>query len=116
MRIGVGEHAGWTSFTGGVVTGDRPVTGEEKTMVASSWLARFRRQPRFASIAEALERTGAVASAEQALATLFIDGVVNHTTIDELRLEDDRVGIRIGVLGRAYELREDGSLARLSDG
>ena len=116
LPAGVGEHAGWTSFTGGHVAGDRTLTSDEKTMVASAWLARYRRQPRFATIAEALERTGAVANAEQALATLFIDGVVNHTTIDELRLEDGRVGIRVGVLGRAYELREDGSLARLPDG
>lgn len=112
----VGEHSGWSAFTRDAVVGSRILDADEKAALAAAWLSRYRRQPRFASVAEALDRTGAVASGDEALSTLFLDGVIDHTTIDEQRLDNDRVGIRVGILGRVYQLEANGSLGTLPNG
>jgi len=110
-----GTHPGWQPFTRDAVVASRTLTGKDKARVASAWLARYRRDPRYTAIAGSLDDTGAVASGDEALAILFIDGVFNHMTLEEQRLEGDGVGIRVGVLGRHYLLEANGSLERLPD-
>lgn len=106
----------WKSFTLDEVIGSRTLGGDEKAMVAFAWLARYRRQPDFAATARALDETGAVANGDEALATLFLDGVLNHMSIDEQRLASGGVGIRVGVLGRDYQVEANGSLEPLPEG
>lgn len=108
--------ASWQPFASRAVTSSRVLVGEDKAALASAWLARFRRQPRFAAIADELDASGAVMSGADALASLFLVGVVNHTTITEQRLDDGTLGIQVDILGRAYQLDPNGSLERLPSG
>lgn len=108
-------HRAWRAFTRDQVIGTRALSGDDKAMMAFAWLARYRRQPRFGVIARELDETGAVASGSEALATLFLDGVINYAAIEELRLAGGDTGVRVGVLEREYLLEENGSLGRLPD-
>jgi hypothetical protein len=106
----------WQSFVSRTVTSSRELTGEDKAALASAWLVRFRRQPRFAAIADELDASGAVKNGREALANLFMAGVVEHATITEQRLEAGGIGIQVSILGRAYQLGADGSLEALPRG
>ena len=106
-----GSHAGgWRSFSSPEVIASRELAGADKAALASAWLAQLRRQPRFVEIANELGASGAVMDGGQALSSLFMDGVLGHTTITEQRLDDGGIGIQVDILGRTYQLAADGSL------
>ncbi|GMQ95596.1 MAG: hypothetical protein BMS9Abin14_044 [Gammaproteobacteria bacterium] len=107
---------GWRPFLSRKVTASRQLTGAEKAALASAWLARLRRQPRFIDIANELGASGAVMDGGQALSSLFMAGVLGQTAITEQRLDDGGFGIQVSVLGRAYQLDANGSLERLPSG
>jgi len=110
---GDSDSGGWQSLLSRKVTASRRLTGAEKAALASAWLARLRRQPRFIEIVDELGASGAVMDGGQALSSLFMAGVLGHATITEQRLDDGGLGIQVSVLGRAYQLGANGSLERL---
>ena len=110
------RSGGWQSFLSRQVTASRQLTGAEKAALASAWLARLRRQPRFIEIADELGASGAVMDGGQALSSLFMAGVLGYATITEQRLDDGGFGIQVNVVGRAYQLGANGSLERLPSG
>jgi chromosome segregation ATPase len=106
----------WQAFVSRKVTASRKLGGADKAALASAWLARIGRQPSFAAIAGELDASGAVMAGRQALANLFMAGVIDHTSITEQRLDDGGIGIQVSILGRAYQLAADGSLEALPNG
>ncbi|MCZ6651436.1 MAG: hypothetical protein O7D91_00185, partial [Planctomycetota bacterium] len=115
-RAAVAGSDGWRSSSSREVAAGRELTGADKTALAADWLARIRRQPRFVEIADELGASGAVLDGGQALSSLFMAGVLDHTTITEQRMDDGAVGIRVGILGRAYRLDANAYLERLPGG
>jgi len=107
---------GWRSSSSREVVASRELTGADKTALAAAWLARIRRQARFVEIAKELGASGAVLDGGQTLSSLFMAGVLDHTTITEQRMGDGTVGIRVGILGRAYRLDANAYLERLPGG
>ena len=107
---------GWWSSSSRQVVASRELTGADKTALAAAWLARVRRRAQFVEIAHQLDASGAVLDGGQTLSSLFMAGVLDHTTITEQRMDDGGVGVRVGILGRAYRLDADGSLERLPGG
>jgi hypothetical protein len=95
------------------VVASRELTGADKAALAAAWLARVRQQRRFARIANELGASGAVLDGGQALSSLFMAGVLGHTTITEQRMDDGGIGIRVRILGRAYQLDAKAYLERL---
>jgi hypothetical protein len=116
VPVGGDSGVSWQSLTSRKVTGSRELTGAGKSDLASAWLAHFRRQPEFAAIAGELDASGAVMNGGEALSSLFLAGVMGHTTVTEQRLDDGGVGIQVGILGRTYQLDSNGSLERLPSG
>jgi hypothetical protein len=106
----------WQAFVSRKVTASRELGGADKAALASAWLARLGRQPRFAAIAGELAASGAVMAGGPALASLFMAGVIDHTSITEQRLDNGGIGIQVSILGRAYQLAADGSLEALPKG
>jgi chromosome segregation ATPase len=106
----------WRDFASRKVTSSRELTGADKAALAAAWLARLRRQADFMDVADALDASGAVVDGEKALASLFVNGVLDHAAVVEQRLADGGVGIQVGILGRAYQLDGAGSLERLPSG
>lgn len=106
----------WKPFASRRVTGSRELVGSDKAALASAWLSRFRRQPRFAAMAEELDASGAVANGAEALSKLFMVGVMEHATMIEQQLEDGGTGIQVNILDRAYQLDVNGSLQTLPPG
>jgi chromosome segregation ATPase len=111
-----GAGVSWQSFTTRKVTASKELTGAGKAALASAWLAHFRRQPQFAEVAGALDASGAVMNGSEALSSLFMAGVMKHTTVTEQRFDDGGVGIQVAILGRAYQLDSNGSLERIPSG
>lgn len=108
---GAGRRAGdWVSVSSGQITASRELSGSDKAALAAAWLERLRRQPEFTEMVSALHASGALQDAGQALASLFMAGVLEHTTIVEQQLADGGVGIQVIVLGRDYQLNAGGSL------
>jgi phage host-nuclease inhibitor protein Gam len=116
VPVGSDSALEWQPFASRKVTGSSKLTGADKTAVASAWLAHFRRQPGFASVAAELDASGAVGNGGEALASLFMAGVMAHTNVTEQRLDDGGIGIQVDILGRAYQLDSDGSLEQLPSG
>ncbi|TDJ20115.1 MAG: hypothetical protein E2O65_02645 [Gammaproteobacteria bacterium] len=112
----VAESDGWRSSSSREVLASRELTGADKAALAAAWLARIRRQPRFVGISKELGASGAVLDGGQALSSLFMAGVLGHTTITEQRMDDGGIGIRVGILGRAYQLDAKAYLERLPGG
>jgi hypothetical protein len=111
---GTGADAGsWVAFASRKITASRELAGTDKRAVAAAWLERLRRQADFARMRRQLQASDAVANAGQALSSLFLNGVMEHTAIIEQRLDDGALGIQVSVLGRDYQLDADGSLAPL---
>lgn len=103
----------WVPFASRRITASRELAGADKLAVAAAWLERLRKQADFAGMSRQLEAGDAVADAGQALSSLFLDGVMEHTAIVEQRLDDGAFGFQVSVLGRDYQLDADGSLAPL---
>ena len=110
------NSGGWRSFLSQKVIASRQLTGVEKAALASAWLARLRRQPRFIEIADELGASGSVMDGGQAFSSLFMAGVLGHSTITEQRLDDGGFGIQVSILERAYQLDANGFLERLPSG
>ena len=109
----VARSDGWRSSSPREVVASRELTGADKAALAAAWLARVRQQRRFARIANELGASGAVLDGGQALSGLFMAGVLGHTTITEQRMDDGGIGIRVRILGRAYQLDAKAYLERL---
>jgi len=108
------SHGGdWRSFKMQEVTASRDLAGADKAAIGWAWVARFRRQPQFSAIADDLDASAAVTDGEQALARLFMAGLMAHMTITEQRLDDGGIGIQVSILGRTYQLDTNGFLERL---
>jgi hypothetical protein len=115
-REAVAGSGGWRSPSSREVLASRALTGADKAALAAAWLARIRRQPRFVEISKELGASGAVLDGGQALSSLFMAGVLGHTTITEQRMDDGGIGIRVRILGRAYQLDAKAYLERLPGG
>ena len=109
----VAGSGGWRSPSSRKVVASRKLTGTDKAALAAAWLAQIRRQPRFVEISKKLGASGAVLDGGQALSSLFVAGVLGHTTITEQRMDDGGIGIRVRILGRAYQLDAKAYLERL---
>jgi len=103
----------WQPFLSRKVSSSRELSGADKAAMASTWLTRLSRHPRFAAVAAELGASGAVRAGTPALASLFLTGVIDHTSITEQRLDDGGIGIQVSILGQAYQLATDGSLEAL---
>jgi hypothetical protein len=108
-----GLSGAWEPFASRKISGSRELTGADKAALALAWFAQLVRQPRFAEISQELGASGAVGDARRALASLFMAGIVDHTTITEQRLNEGGIGIQVSVLGRDYQLDPGGSLEPL---
>jgi hypothetical protein len=105
----------WVPFTNRKISASRELGGADKRALAAAWLERLRRQPDFADMVRRLDTSDAVSSASQALASLFVAGVMGHTKLVEQRLDDGAIGIQVTILGRDYRLDADGSLVPLPE-
>ena len=110
------QSDGWGSSSSQEVIASRELTGADKAALAAAWLTHVRRQPRFVEIANELGASGAVLDGGQALSSLFMAGVLGHTTITEQRMDDGGVGTRVRILGRDYQLDANAHLERLPGG